>query len=228
MNMKIAINKSRLINLDRFIYSLGIRHIGQENAKIMAGFFGSIEKFEKVFADKNKKSIILSCWHGQLLTPFMHLMNKKFYGLAGLNKDGELISRIGIKLGWKMLRGSSSKGGSKIFVKIVKILRQPSSLVGITPDGPKGPERIPKPGVIKAAQKTGALIIPVSAISTKNWQFTNWHTFFLEKPFGKIFLQYGEPLQLDPEHDFETCKKLLSDAMDKVESTNKEYAKNNT
>ena len=102
----------------------------------------------------------------------------------------------------------------KIFVKIVKILRQPSSLVGITPDGPKGPERIPKPGVIKAAQKTGALIIPVSAISTKHWQFINWHTFFLEKPFGKIFLQYGEPLQLDPEHDFETCKKLLSDAMD--------------
>ena len=177
---------------------------------------------------KDKKSIILSCWHGQLLTPFMHLMNKKFYGLAGLNKDGELISKIGIKLGWKMLRGSSSKGGSKIFVKIVKILRQPSSLVGITPDGPKGPERIPKPGIIKAAQKTGALIIPVSAVSTKNWQFTNWHTFFLEKPFGKIFLQYGEPLQLDPEQDFEICKKLLSEAMDKVESKNKEYAKNNS
>ena len=184
------------------------------------------DNFEKALADN--KSVVLSCWHGQLLTSFMHLADKNHYGLAGLNKDGELISRIGIKLGWKMLRGSSSKGGSKIFVKIVKILRQPSSLVGITPDGPKGPERIPKPGVIKAAQKTGALIIPVSAISTKNWQFTNWHTFFLEKPFGKIFLQYGEPLQLDPEHDFETCKKLLSDAMDKVESTNKEYAKNNT
>ena len=36
---------------------------------------------------KDKKSVILSCWHGQLLTPFMHLRNKKFYGLAGLNKD---------------------------------------------------------------------------------------------------------------------------------------------
>ena len=177
---------------------------------------------------KSKKSIILSCWHGQLLTPFMNLMNKKFYGLAGMNKDGELISKIGTKLGWKMLRGSSSKGGSKIFIEIVKILRQPPSLVGITPDGPTGPEKIPKPGVIKAAQKTGALIIPVSAISTKNWQFTNWHTFFLEKPFGKIFLQYGEPLQLGPEDDFETCKKLLTDAMDNVENQNNEYVKNNT
>ncbi len=177
---------------------------------------------------KNKKSIILSCWHGQLLTPFMHLMENGFYGLAGMNKDGELISKIGEKLGWKMLRGSSSKGGSKIFIEIIKILRQPSSLVGITPDGPKGPERVPKPGVIKAAQKTGALIIPISAISTKNWQFTNWHTFYLEKPFGKIFLQYGEPLQLDPEDDFEVCKKLLSNAMDKVEHQNEKYVKNNT
>jgi lysophospholipid acyltransferase (LPLAT)-like uncharacterized protein len=155
-------------------------------------------------------------------------MNKKFYGLAGMNKDGELISKIGKKLGWKMLRGSSSKGGSKIFVEIVKILRQPPSLVGITPDGPTGPEKIPKPGVIKAAQKTGALIIPVSAISTKNWQFTNWHTFYLEKPFGKIFLQYGEPLQLEPEDDYETCKKLLSEAMADVEKRNNEYVKNNT
>ena len=177
---------------------------------------------------KARKSIILSCWHGQLLTPLMHLMNKKFYGLAGMNKDGELISKIGKKLGWKMLRGSSSKGGSKIFVEIVKILRQPPSLVGITPDGPTGPEKIPKPGVIKAAQKTGALIIPVSAISTKNWQFTNWHTFYLEKPFGKIFLQYGAPLQLEPEDDYETCKKLLSEAMADVEKRNNEYVKNNT
>ena len=154
-------------------------------------------------------------------------MNKKFYGLAGLNRDGELISRIGVKFGWKMLRGSSFKGVSKIFVKIINTLKQPSSLVGITPDGPKGPERVPKPGIIKAAQKTGALIIPISAISTKNWQFTNWHTFFLEKPFGKIFLQYGEPLQLDPEDNFEVCKKLLSKAMDKVEKQNEEYVKKN-
>ena len=184
------------------------------------------ENFE--IALNNKKSVIISTWHGQLLTTFMHLAKKKYYGLAGLNRDGELISRVGNQLGWKILRGSSSRGGSRIFIEIVKILRQPSTLIGITPDGPRGPEKIPKAGVIKAAQKTGAIIIPVSSISTRNWKFVNWHTFFLEKPFGKIFLQYGEPLKLDPEHDFETCKKLLSDAMDKVEITNKEYVKNNT
>ena len=37
-NLKKAIDKSRKVTLETFIYSLGIRHIGQENAKIMAGF----------------------------------------------------------------------------------------------------------------------------------------------------------------------------------------------
>ena len=138
-----------------------------------------IENFE--IALNNKKSVIISTWHGQLLTPFMHLAKKKHYGLAGLNRDGELISKVGNQLGWKILRGSSSKGGSRIFIEIVKILRQPSTLIGITPDGPRGPEKIPKAGVIKAAQKTGAIIIPVSSISTRNWKFVNWHTFFFRK-----------------------------------------------
>jgi len=183
------------------------------------------ENFE--IALKNKKSVIISTWHGKLLTPFMHLAKNKYYGLAGLNRDGELISKIGSQLGWKILRGSSSKGGSRIFVEIVKILRQPSSLIGITPDGPRGPEKIPKPGVIKAAQKTGALIIPVSSISTKNWKFVNWHTFFLEKQFGKIYLRYGQPVTFKIDDDFELCKRSLIKAMNDVEEENKDYVKNN-
>ena len=181
------------------------------------------ENFE--IALNNKQSVIISTWHGQLLTPFMHLAKKKHYGLAGLNRDGELISKVGNQLGWKILRGSSSKGGSRIFIEIVKILRQPSTLIGITPDGPRGPEKIPKAGVIKAAQKTGAIIIPVSSISTKNWKFVNWHTFFLEKPFGKIYLKYGEPITFKIEDDFELCKNSLIKAMENVEKENREYVK---
>ncbi|MDC0881470.1 lysophospholipid acyltransferase family protein [Candidatus Marinimicrobia bacterium] len=183
------------------------------------------ENFE--IALNNKQSVIISTWHGQLLTPFMHLAKKKHYGLAGLNRDGELISKVGNQLGWKILRGSSSKGGSRIFIEIVKILRQPSTLIGITPDGPRGPEKIPKAGVIKAAQKTGAIIIPVSSISTKNWKFVNWHTFFLEKPFGKIYLKYGKPITFKIEDDFELCKKSLIKAMENVEKENREYVKKN-
>ncbi len=47
-NLKYAINKSKNISLDRFIFSLGIRHIGQENAKLLADHLGSIESLLKI------------------------------------------------------------------------------------------------------------------------------------------------------------------------------------
>ena len=48
----------------------------------------------------------------------------------------------------------------------------------------------------------------------------------MEKPFGKIFLQYGNPIQFNLDDDFETCKEALSQAMDDVENRNKNYVKN--
>ena len=57
-NLKKAINKSKLIDLDRFIFSIGIRHIGQENAKILAGFFKSIQNFTDLFNEKNRQKIL--------------------------------------------------------------------------------------------------------------------------------------------------------------------------
>ena len=56
-NLKKAINKSRKISLDKFIFSIGIRHIGQENAKVIAGFFESIDNFKKIFELKNRVNI---------------------------------------------------------------------------------------------------------------------------------------------------------------------------
>jgi len=59
-NLKKAIDKSQMISLDKFIYSIGIRHIGQENAKILSSFFGSIKEFTKLFESKNRKKILIN------------------------------------------------------------------------------------------------------------------------------------------------------------------------
>lgn len=59
-NLKKAIIKSKFITLDKFIFSIGIRHIGQENAKILAGFFKTIKEFTKLFKSKSKKKILIN------------------------------------------------------------------------------------------------------------------------------------------------------------------------
>ncbi len=53
-NLKNSIEQTKKVNLDRFIFSLGIRHIGQENAKILAKFFKSIKNFQKLIKGNNK------------------------------------------------------------------------------------------------------------------------------------------------------------------------------
>ena len=59
-NLKKAINKSKKISLDKFIFAVGIRHIGQENAKLLAGFFISIKGFMKLFEERERKKILSS------------------------------------------------------------------------------------------------------------------------------------------------------------------------
>ncbi len=57
-NLKKAIDKSKNTSLDKFIYSIGIRHIGQENAKILAAFFISIKEFTYLFDEKKRNQIL--------------------------------------------------------------------------------------------------------------------------------------------------------------------------
>ena len=57
-NLKKAIQKAKVISLNKFIYSIGIRHIGQENAKILASFFISISKFSNLFNQQKRKEIL--------------------------------------------------------------------------------------------------------------------------------------------------------------------------
>ena len=59
-NLKIAISKSQKISLDKFIFSIGIRHIGQENAKILASFFNTIKEFTKLFDFKFRKKLLIN------------------------------------------------------------------------------------------------------------------------------------------------------------------------
>ena len=181
---------------------------------------GQIEKLRA-----KGKSIIFTTWHGNLLPGYLYVADKQPYGVAGKHGDAEIISRIAIKLGYIPIRGSSSDGGREAYTKIVNVLNKKGSLVFITPDGPKGPAKELKPGTVKAAMRTGAVILPTGSFATKYWSSTNWDTFYVAKPFGNIHLLIGEPLEFTENDDFIECSNILKNKLNRLEEEAKNRAK---
>ena len=196
----------------RLIYYSNTWHVnGQEN------YLNSLE---------GGKSVLISCWHGQLLPCLRFLSHNNYSAIAGTHKDAEIISRIAKKWDFKVIRGSNKERGTIAFKNIIRVLRKTPNLLFITPDGPSGPSRIPKTGIIRAAQLTESVIVPASVFSTKRWEFTNLDTFFLEKPFGDIYLKFGKPIVFEKKLSDNYCSKILINEMNINEDLNREFARN--
>ena len=137
--------------------------------------------------------VIFVLWHGRLLPlGYLH-RGQGVYGLASLSADGEYIARILQHWGMPMVRGSSSRGGDTAFREMVRVVRAGHSM-SITPDGPRGPREVLKPGVVQLAQLTGAPLIPLAAAADRAWWFTSWDRFLVPKPFARVAVTYGEPI----------------------------------
>ena len=97
-NLKNAIKKSSIISLDKFIFSIGIRHIGAENAKILAGFFGSIKEFVKLFKVHDRKKILnnLAELDGIGETQ-IHSIENFFLNNTNIKITSDLINKLQIK-----------------------------------------------------------------------------------------------------------------------------------
>ena len=210
-----------LNNIKIFILTLLIRFLYSTCRWHVSGF-NHVENL----LNKNS-SFIIAFWHGNLLIPYYRLAKCRFHVLAGFHKDAELGVQIGKRLGWKFLRGSSSQNGSEVFQQMIDLLSKPNSVFAITPDGPKGPAKIPKPGAVRAAQKTGVPIISTAGRSRRSWRFTNWDTFYVTKPFNRIELKFGKPLYFSINDDFDSCINTLKTRLDSLENEVSESVKIN-
>ena len=209
-----------LYSIKVFLVEIIIKLCYSTNAIIVRGR----DNYKKII--KNNQSVIFSVWHGQLLSIIYDLRNDPINAVAGTHADAELITQIATKWGWNVIRGSSKEKGDLAYKKMIKILKEPRARLFITPDGPTGPAKIPKLGIVRAAQITNSAIIPISVYSTKRWGFTNWDTFYLEKPFGKIYIEYGQPIFLDNKLDQKESTNTFLKGMHDVEVSNLHYANN--
>lgn len=136
--------------------------------------------------------VIFVFWHGQLLPLVHYLRDEGIVVLVSEHADGEYITRVVERYGHRAVRGSSTRGGTRGLKGLVRAARAGRNLA-ITPDGPKGPPGVLKPGALAVAQITGLPIIPLAVGASRGWRFRSWDGFLVPKPFSKVSIEYQPP-----------------------------------
>lgn len=121
--------------------------------------------------------------------------------LSSRSFDGELMVRTLRPLGYVAVRGSSSRGGAAALLGVLRHLRRrPRFGVAFTVDGGgRGPRGRCKPGVVRAAARSGALLLPCVASARPALVATrSWDRFLVPAPFARVHLAFGAPLEPPP------------------------------
>lgn len=144
--------------------------------------------------------MVILFWHEALLPLLWHHRNKDLAVLISDSSDGQYIADLTQALGYRVIRGSSSKGATRVLLRAVRELLGGCS-VGFSPDGPRGPRQTMKPGAIMAAQRGKATIVPVHASADRAWRLNSWDRFLIPKPFARVGIFYGQPFTVGAGED---------------------------
>jgi lysophospholipid acyltransferase (LPLAT)-like uncharacterized protein len=137
------------------------------------------------------KPFLLAVWHGQLFVAVMANRHRDFSAMASTHGDADLIARMMMRWGYIFVRGSSSKGGRAALLQMVEHLKDGRHFA-ITPDGPRGPRGVPKPGTLVAAVRSSAAIVTMHFEVSSAWRFKSWDRFCLPKPFSRVRAIYSD------------------------------------
>lgn len=166
-------------------------------------------------AKQSGKPIIHLVWHGRLFLALYFFRRRGIYALVSPSRDGEIIARIAAGWGFRIIRGSGSHSMVRAWQEMRAKLQEGAELI-IVPDGPRGPNRVFKPGGLKLAQETGALLLPFSFSASKRKFLGSWDRFLFFYPFSKLVAVYGSPFEApatSDEGEFEKARLEIENAL---------------
>jgi lysophospholipid acyltransferase (LPLAT)-like uncharacterized protein len=141
------------------------------------------------------KPVVFLVWHGKIFLVPYFFRKRGIMPLISPSRDGEIPARIMDGWGYKILRGSGTHFVRNAWLEMKKELTAGGEVI-IVPDGPRGPDRTFKPGAIRLATETGAVLVPFSFTATRRRILHSWDRFLLPLPFGRITAAYGEPIEI--------------------------------
>jgi lysophospholipid acyltransferase (LPLAT)-like uncharacterized protein len=145
-------------------------------------------------------NVVAGAWHRHAIFLFYYFRNLGPRGLmVSRSKDGELIARIAQRLGYTPIRGSSSRGGTQALLEMISYLKESGEkrLSGTAVDGPRGPARVLKTGMLALAKEAGAWFIPMACSGSRVITITkSWDQTILPLPFSKMVIDFDEPFKI--------------------------------
>ena len=160
---------------------LGLEHLGA------AGDAPS-----KTTADSSQGRMI-ALWHGRMLVGVAYGRERNWAVLVSPSADGDISERMLQAYGYRVIRGSSSRGGARALRTMLAELEQ-GSVVILTPDGPRGPRHAMNPGLAWMSRATGFPVVPMGLVTNRAWRLSSWDAFTIPKPFARVALVFGEPV----------------------------------
>jgi len=135
---------------------------------------------------------MLAVLHGRMFLPVLKFRKRGITALASPSHDGEIVTRVVQRLGYRAVRGSTRDRAAAGLLKMIRIARE--NVVANMIDGPKGPREDPKIGTIAIARAAHIPIVPLIGSAAPAWEFHRaWDRFQLPKPFSRGFILVGEP-----------------------------------
>jgi lysophospholipid acyltransferase (LPLAT)-like uncharacterized protein len=193
---------------------------------------GPTVSFDPVVGGENEKRVfdngklpIYCLWHNRIFLCTYFMRNKGIAVLTSKSFDGDYIARFIQRFGFGAIRGSSSNGGSRALVQMIKAMRNGVPMA-FTADGPRGPKYSVKPGPLIVAKKTGNPVLPTIMESRSYWTANSWDVLQFPKPFTRAIGMIGEPIYVHQDADepeMAAKQEELQSAMDDLVSRGAEW-----
>lgn len=152
--------------------------------------------FEEIWDRVNRgERVIGALYHQDIVLAPYAFKGRNILTIASMSRDGEIITRIIEGLGFKVVRGSSSREGGRALRGMIESLKRGDALIAaITVDGPRGPAGKVKEGVILIAKRANAVIYPVICKARRNITLKNWDRTLIPLPFNHLIFRCGRPI----------------------------------
>lgn len=163
-----------------------------------------LEHLERIVAGGRQP--VMAFWHGRILPAAYYFRRRGIVVITSDNFDGEWIARIIERFGYGTARGSTSRHARRALLQLTREMAE-GRPAGFTVDGPRGPAGIVQPGAIWLASATGNPVLPFHIEAARHWTARSWDRTQVPKPFSRVALTVGAPIDVPPGADETTLER---------------------